>query len=67
MLVSHISDDRCDLFEVTRTDTSSGQTITLTYPPRDFRSAIRLAATYQAQFGAPHICYRASACSGSYE
>ena len=45
-----VTDARCDLFQVLRTDLSNWDQIPLTYPPSDFITAVRRAQYYQQTY-----------------
>lgn len=47
MFASIITDDRCDLYTIMRTDLTTWDRVVLTYPPSDFMTAVRRAAHYQ--------------------
>ena len=45
-----VTNDRCDLFQVLRTDLSTWDRVALTYPPSDFITAVKRAEHYQRTF-----------------
>ena len=47
MFASIVTDERCELFTVIRTDLQSFDKVVLTYPPSDFTTAVSRAAHYQ--------------------
>ena len=47
MFASTVTDERCDLFTVIRTDLETFDKVVLTYPPSDFQTAVRRADHYQ--------------------
>ena len=47
MFASTVTDERCDLFTVIRTDLETFDKVVLTYPPSDFKTAVNRAAHYQ--------------------
>ena len=67
MTVSHVSNECCQLYTVMRTDMSTPDwdREELSYPPRDFMSAVALAADYQRRFDPDRkrYDYRVHMCS----
>ena len=65
MFASIVSPDRCQLFNVVRTDLRTWETTTLTYPPSDMPTAVKRAAWYQQQFDPSYsrYDYRCGMCS----
>ena len=63
--VSHVSDDRCQLFDVVRTNLHTWERTTLSYPPSDMATAVERAAWYQRMFDPnfEHYDFRAGMCS----
>ena len=64
MFASVITDDRCDLFTVLRTDVVTNDCVSLTYPPSDFPTAVRRARVYQQSFdpARTRYDYRVTSC-----
>jgi hypothetical protein len=65
MFASIVTDQRCDLFTVTRTDILSGDRCVLTYAPADYRTCVNRAGHYQRTFD-PYYArydYRVSSCN----
>ena len=54
-----VTTQRCTLYVVVRTDTSTSpwEQRVLTYAPRDYLSAVKLAAKYQREFDPNHTRY----------
>ena len=50
MFASVITEDRCDLFTVLRTNLSTYERVALSYPPTDFDTAVNRARIYQRSF-----------------
>jgi len=50
MTVSVVTQQRCELFTVVRTDMRTGERKTLTYPPCDYLTAVYRANDYQRTF-----------------
>ena len=65
MFASIVSRDRCQLFNVVRTDLRTGEITILTYPPSDMPTAVKRAAWYQRVFDPSysHYDYRCGMCS----
>ena len=53
-MISVVTNQRCQLFVVVRTDLSTCERRVLTYAPRDYLSAVKLAAKYQRTFDPKH-------------
>lgn len=51
MFASTVSNDRCRLYTVMRTDMTNYDRVVLTYPPSDYQTAAHRAAHYQRTFG----------------
>lgn len=66
MFTSIVSRERCDLFCVVRTDTSTPnyERVVLNYPPSDYLTAVYRAAEYQQTFDPKRkrYDYRVSSC-----
>ena len=66
MFASIVTRDRCELFCVIRTDHSTDPWTyeRLTYPPSDFKTAVRRAAIYQQEFDPKRerFDYRVGSC-----
>ena len=65
MFASIVTDDRCDLYTVRRTDRLLGSAVDLTYPLTDYMTAVERAAHYQQEFDptAERYVYRVTMCS----
>ena len=65
MFASIITDDRCELYTVIRTDLTTWDRVVLTYPPSDFATAVKRAAAYQRNFDhkRERYDYRVHMCS----
>ena len=65
MFASIVTDERCDLFTVIRTDLVSWDKVVLTYPPSDFMTAVYRAAHYQRTWdpSRERYDYRVHMCS----
>ena len=50
MTVSFVSEQRCELYSVVRTDLRTFDKQVLTYAPTDFMGAVARAAHYQREF-----------------
>ena len=64
MFASIVTEERCELFTVRRTDKLLRTATDLTYPPSDYLTAVQRAAWYQQEFDprAERYVYRASMC-----
>ena len=65
MFASIVSDQRCQLFTVMRTDLNTWDRVLLTYPPSDYLTAVKRAADYQRAFDhkRERYDYRVHMCS----
>ncbi len=50
MSVSLVTQQRCDLFTVIRTDMQTGERVRLSYPPADYLTCVHRANDYQRTF-----------------
>ncbi len=64
MSVSIVTNKRCDLFTVVRTDFHTQERRVLTYPPSDYLAAVYRAERYQRHFDPrrERYDYRVTAC-----
>jgi hypothetical protein len=64
MTVSLVTQQRCDLFTVVRTDLRTWERLLLTYPPSDYLTAVHRAADYQRTFDhhRERYDYRVTSC-----
>ena len=62
MFASLVTDERCDLFTVVRTDLLTWDKVVLTYAPSDFQTAARRALHYQSIWGGDRYDYRVTQC-----
>ena len=64
MFASIVTEDRCELFTVLRTNLSTYERVALSYPPTDFDTAVRRARIYQESFDSQRTSYdyRVTAC-----
>ena len=49
-MASLVTQQRCQLFTVIRTDMQTGDRVVLTYPPSSYLTAVKRAAHYQRTF-----------------
>ena len=62
MFASLVTQARCDLFCVLRTDMQTGDRRPLTYPPSDYLTAVKRADVYRRTFGSKRYDYRVAHC-----